>query len=264
MRSSHLDRKSVRDEILNYVERKRDAVNSQVKAMEVDNCEEEDNHPSNQDYSDETTWEEWPSNEHELNYMSKGSKGKGKNKGYGKGYSYPSFSYQSYYPKGKGKGDAQKGTKGVMQGVMQEKGKSKGKGFQGQCYWCGEWGHSQSNCWAKDEYMNNLRQQQGSPGKGGHEVQSVDPQVQDPGQVSNQSNAYLASPAVQHCGHSHMAPGGNQPQSGHSYCAAESSAWSSCSFTVESGLNLLWISRLESTLRCPPLDSRLYRCPLCG
>ena len=69
----------VRKEIINYVERKRDTFNNQVKAMEVDNVEQE--------YDSEQQWQDWPVNEYdwnnyhyeEINYMGKG-KGKGKGK----------------------------------------------------------------------------------------------------------------------------------------------------------------------------------------
>ena len=47
------------------------------------------------------------------------------------------------------------------------KGDGKGKGgFNGYCHWCSEWGHSQSRCKAKDEYMDNVRKEKGF-GKGG-------------------------------------------------------------------------------------------------
>ena len=130
--------KEVRDEIMSYVERKRDLFGNQLKAMEVDNYEDEW----------DTTWwggkgpcghEHWdsanPEEIYQMNYWSKGYKGKGNTKGGGKkGF------------KGDGKGD------GKGKG-----GKGKGGGFQGHCHWCGEWGHSQSRCKQKDEYMDNLR-----------------------------------------------------------------------------------------------------------
>ena len=68
----------VRKEIVNYVERKRETINNQVKAMEVDNVEP--------DYDQDQQWPEWHGNEYdwngyyhseEINYMGKG-KGKGK------------------------------------------------------------------------------------------------------------------------------------------------------------------------------------------
>ena len=71
--------------------------------------------------------------------------GKGKGKGGGK--------------KGKGwkgqggdkgnKGGGKKGTKGnkgAWKGKGSEKGYGKGKGFQGDCWGCGKWGHSLQNC----------------------------------------------------------------------------------------------------------------------
>ena len=56
--------------------------------------------------------------------------------------------------KGKGKG-------------QEEKGKGTGGGnFQGQCYWCGEWGHSQSHCKQKDKYMEGIRKKGAGKGSG--------------------------------------------------------------------------------------------------
>ena len=166
--------REIRSEIINYVERKRDSINSQVKAMEVDNCETQEAE------EDSEHWEHWGANEYEeLSYMGKGPyKGKGKGKGMGKSFN------QFYQPsKGKGKSDYyqyQPYAKGDNQykgdsGYKGDKGKGKGKGFQGQCYWCGEWGHSQSNCTSNDSYMNCMRETKGK-GKGQemHNVEEAD------------------------------------------------------------------------------------------
>lgn len=49
------------------------------------------------------------------------------------------------------------GEKGGKKGWPKGKAKGKGKsGFQGECHWCGQWGHSASRCRQK-EYMGNLR-----------------------------------------------------------------------------------------------------------
>ena len=85
--------------------------------------------------------------------------------GKAKGKGWQGFNQFVNY-KGKGKGEySGKGEKGSHYYTDNDKGKGKGKGFQGQCYWCGEWGHSQNNCAGKDEYMNYLRNFKGK-GKG--------------------------------------------------------------------------------------------------
>ena len=152
---------------MSYIERKRTIIDNQVKAMEVDNCEAQD--PQSYNEAWESSWEEWPTNEREeINYMGKGGgwkgKGKGKNKGWGKGFNQ----FVNYQGKGKGENQG-KGEKGA---APYEKGKGKGKGFQGQCYWCGEWGHSQNNCASKDAYMSYMRAYKG--GGKGQEVHNVE------------------------------------------------------------------------------------------
>ena len=105
LKNENMKDTEVNTEILNYIERKRASNDSQVKAMEVDNCEQVKEYEDN-------SWEEWydpseyPSNQDELNYMGKGGyKGKGKGKGKS---GYPYFSYN----KGKGKGEGAQGNKG--------------------------------------------------------------------------------------------------------------------------------------------------------
>ena len=92
---------------------------------------------------------------HELNYYGYGGKGKGK----------------SWTPKGKGKGPYKGSGKGgvYMKGSGKDKGKGKGKkgGFQGECHWCGKWGHTASRCPEKDDYMDWVR---GSKGQGKNQV----------------------------------------------------------------------------------------------
>jgi hypothetical protein len=143
--------KDVRDEIVNYVERKRDTINSGVKAMEVDHFGCEYHWNTEEDYYDEPE---------ELSWISKGH-GKAKGKGHGKNMQFTT--------KGYGKGEYGKGEYG--KGDSKGKGKGKGKGFQGNCHWCGEWGHSQSRCADKDRYMQGVRgehrgEEEGSKGKG--------------------------------------------------------------------------------------------------
>ena len=53
------------------------------------------------------------------------------------------------------------------------KGKGKGGGFQGNCLWCGEWGHSQSRCRHKDEYMNEIRRTKGQE-RNGYQTNSME------------------------------------------------------------------------------------------
>lgn len=147
MSTKDLPLKEVREEILNYIERKRSTFAANNSAMELDHFD---------DYQDEWQEEEqywdpyayWPPPE-ELNWL-----GKGKSKGKGKGYKGKGMQFSYSKGKGKEKGGGQKG---------------KGKGFQGDCYWCGTYGHSASRCVQKDQYMQNLRSSQGmpEPGAGG-------------------------------------------------------------------------------------------------
>ena len=141
-----LEYKETREAIMAYVERKR---RDPLTAMEVGNhegdpgwwCEEE------ADYQ----YQDMDDLNQELNYYGYGGKGKGK----------------SWAPKGKGKGPYKGSGKGgvYMKGSGKDKGKGKGKkgGFQGECHWCGKWGHTASQCSDKDEYMDWLR---GSKGAG--------------------------------------------------------------------------------------------------
>lgn len=150
--------KEVRDEIISYVERKRDSFGNQLKAMEVDSYEQM-GYWGGGDGADE-----YGDQEHEdhgeMYSFQKGYKGKGKGKnGYnswGKGGQWNSKGGEGYKGgewKGKGKGYEPKG-----------KGKG-GGGFQGTCFFCGEFGHSQSRCREKDKYMEGVREKGG--GKGG-------------------------------------------------------------------------------------------------
>jgi hypothetical protein len=155
MSTKDLALKEVRDEILNYVERKRDTFNRDVKAMEVDNFELYG--IGDPWYLSQANEDEWTTDvPEELNWIAK-SKGKGK--------------AQFFSPKGYGKSKSQ--GKGYSKGRGEDKGK--GKGFQGECHWCGIWGHSASRCRDKDAYMQDIRRGQGMPegqvaawqGKGG-------------------------------------------------------------------------------------------------
>ena len=98
----------------------------------------------------------------ELHYMykGKGPKGKGKGKPSPKGgISWPSWSHAYMSHKGKG-GFQGKGAKGLP-----GKGKGDGKGigtFNGECHWCGAWGHTSKYCRQKDAYMDNIRRGQTS------------------------------------------------------------------------------------------------------
>ena len=84
--------------------------------------------------------------QNEVNYNGYGWKGKG----------------SAMAMKGKGKGPVKGGGKSGLYGKGGGKdkgGKGKGKkgGFQGECHWCGKWGHSASRCADKDEYMDWVR-----------------------------------------------------------------------------------------------------------
>ena len=141
--------KDTREAIMSYVERKR---KDPLTAMEVGNhecdtlwgCDCENDY---QYYDGEECY-------NELNYSGYSMKGKGK----------------SWAPKGKGKGPVKGGGKGLtfQKGGGKDKGKGKGKkgGFQGECHWCGQWGHTASRCPDKDEYMEWVRRSN-NLGKGG-------------------------------------------------------------------------------------------------
>jgi hypothetical protein len=176
--------KEVRDEIVNYAERKRNAFGNDLKAMEVDEVDAE------------YTWwggrweeEEWESEEvYALGWQKGNGKGKGYDnyygkggyKGNGKGYGKDQQYKGSY--KGYGKSDY-KGTKGYGKDVMYKgDGKGKGGGFQGHCHWCGEWGHSASRCKDKDVYMDGVRARNG---KGGGKAMDTD-NVEDKTKNNNQ------------------------------------------------------------------------------
>lgn len=78
-----------------------------------------------------------------------GGKGKGQHKGnfHTKGWT-SNKGFQHVYSKGWGKQDGKSSSdnKGWSVSESKGKGKSTGKGFQGECYSCGEWGHSASRC----------------------------------------------------------------------------------------------------------------------
>ena len=92
-----------------------------------------------QDLDDSSTWPD-------VHFMHKGSKGKSKGKGkLGKGPA-----------SGKGK-SAQKGLPFSTKGSS--KGTAKGGGqFQGECHYCGRWGHPARECKLKDAHMAQRRQ----------------------------------------------------------------------------------------------------------
>lgn len=181
----------VRDEIVFYVERKRDLFGSQLKAMEVDSHEtvnetwwgggwpeeeyyEEDHHHDHSQYSVQ-----------ELSYMyNKGYKGKG-SKGGGKGKGKSGW-FGGWQNKGAPKG--QSGENGKGAGAKGD-GKGKGGGFQGECHWCGVWGHSQSRCRAKDEYMNQVRANGGGSGVKGGYTQNVETKPEEKTDIGTLENA---------------------------------------------------------------------------
>jgi len=153
--------KQVRDEVISYAERKRNTFSNDLKAMDVDECYE----------AEATFWggkapyhDAWEYTEGELYSMS-GHKGysKGGPKGGHKGDLKGSFkgNYKGQF-KGYSKGDSKGMQKGDGKGQI-----GKAGGFMGYCHWCGEWGHSQSRCPAKDEYVDGVRQSKGK-GKGSY------------------------------------------------------------------------------------------------
>jgi len=150
----------VRTEIFNYVERKRNNVNEQFVQIETNNIDE---YWSNDEY--DNSWHAHEQEQHEeLHYFGgKGGKGQGQyGKGSGKSFQWEAKGKGKYSPKGGsywnkgGSGDG-KGGKG--------KGKEGKSGFQGDCYWCGKFGHSQRDCADKDAYMSWVRKGKGK-GKG--------------------------------------------------------------------------------------------------
>ena len=147
---------AVRTEIFNYVERKRNVVNEQFVQMEVDNITEDwknyEHYHDGYDYSDEPM--------EELHYFGGKNNGKGQfGKGSSKGFQWDA--------KGKGKSAPKGGSFWNKGGAYDGKGgKGKGKegkgGFQGDCYWCGKFGHSQRDCVEKDSYMSWVRKGKGA------------------------------------------------------------------------------------------------------
>ena len=143
--------KETREAIMAYVERKR---KDPLTAMEVGNheCDNCDTFWG----VDENDYMYYDPNDchYEVNYSGYATKGKGK----------------SWGPKGKGKGPYKGAGKGMpfQKGGGKDKGKGKGKkgSFQGECHWCGQWGHTASRCPEKDAYMDWLRRIN-SMGKGG-------------------------------------------------------------------------------------------------
>ena len=161
--------KEVRDEIMAYVERKRDLFGSQVKAMEVDKFEQDEweTYAAEKDitwWSGDTVQRSWsdnhdvPGDVNPLHY-------KGSSKGHhftkGKGETFSSGN-GGKGAKGKGKYSGivnnKSGVKGTDGKGYSEKGSGKSAAqFNGTCQWCGEWDHSQSRCRWKDEYMEWVR-----------------------------------------------------------------------------------------------------------
>ena len=142
--------KDTREAIMAYVERKR---KDPLTAMEVGNheCEPEWWSGTEDDYQ----YQDFENCHNEVNYNGYAGKGKGLN----------------WTTKGKGKGLYKGSAKGgvYQKGGGKDKGKGKGKkgAFQGECHWCGKWGHTASRCPDKDDYMDWVR---GSKGQGKNQV----------------------------------------------------------------------------------------------
>ena len=161
--------REVRDEIVNYAERKRNAFGNDLKAMEVDELADEYTWWGGQWQEDNNNWES------EEVYAMGWQKGYGKGKGYDNSYGKGGYKgggkdsgYKGFgkgYSKGYGKSDY-KGKGFGKDGVNKGDGKGKGGGFQGYCHWCGEWGHSARFCKEKDIYMDGVRARGGKGGGG--------------------------------------------------------------------------------------------------
>ena len=156
--------KQVRDEIISYVERKRNAFSNDLKAMDVDEVEDDHVWWGGMEH-DHEQWDQHCSEEQLYSMGWNKGVGKGGYKGWKKGgyKGYPKGGFKGRFNdfKGVGKGDYNKGgSKGDGQG----KG-GKGSGFNGYCHWCGEWGHSRQ----KDDYMENQRKNGKGNSKGGYE-----------------------------------------------------------------------------------------------
>ena len=136
--------KETREAIMSYVERKR---KDPLTAMEVGNheCDKCDNIWGADENDYQYQYYDPEDGFYEVNYSGYGMKGKGK----------------SWAPKGKGKGPYKGAGKGMpfQKGGGKDKGKGKGKkgSFQGECHWCGQWGHTASRCPEKDAYMDWVR-----------------------------------------------------------------------------------------------------------
>lgn len=155
----------LRQRATNWIERKRDSSAKQITDME----RRQGGGPAPMDVSWFSEWEsndQWHDAEvHEVqdwggypsqwspsqtgegvHYMNKGSKGKSKGKG-----------------KGVSSGKGKSGQKGLPSSRGFPKGSSRGAGqFQGECHYCGKWGHPIRECQMKDRDMAMARQRQGT------------------------------------------------------------------------------------------------------
>lgn len=140
-----MDYKSAREDVLCLFERKREASQSQVRAMEAGEL----GYQGNEDYREAYwTYDAEADGENGINAVSPykgynkgyGGKGKGRNKGnfHTKGW------FQQVYSKGWGNQDVNSSSDNKGWSLSESKGK--GQGFQGECYSCGEWGHSAARC----------------------------------------------------------------------------------------------------------------------
>ena len=175
----------LRNRATNWIERKRDQHGKQLADMERrnnghapmdvswfgDGSSEEDWHDSEiQGVQDWGGYMPQPSNPEyswtdEVQSMQKGYKGKSKGKGkHGKGYymgkgTGTQVLTGSSYGKGAGTQTLTgfSSFKGSQKGSW--KGSSKGKGqFNGECHYCGKWGHTARDCALKDTHMAQWRQ----------------------------------------------------------------------------------------------------------
>jgi len=177
LNNKSMKKSDVREEIFSYIERTRNAVKDKFDTVEGQGIHYMNNQGGEMWEDDGGSWG-WPEQERpqedlqyfggkgeDLQYF--GGKGGGKSfggKNQGKGFQWD--------PKGKGKSAPKGGYtygKGFESGGKGGKGKAKG-GFQGDCFWCGKFGHSQRDCPNKDAYMSWVRKGKGK----GEEVHSVE------------------------------------------------------------------------------------------
>ena len=176
--SKSMTKQDIRDEIFSYIERTRNAVKDNFASIESEGIHSFDNYNYESWENDMYPYEYADqSNEQveELHYFGGKNGGKGfGGKSYGKGFQWEpkgkgKTGFKGGYSSGAPKGGYSSG-KGFGSDGKGGKGKAKG-GFQGDCFWCGKYGHSQRDCPDKDAYMSWVRK---GKGKGVDDVNNVE------------------------------------------------------------------------------------------